>query len=97
MSSILALSAAAALFKFIELSAKFFFTPNTIKLMLEQQDEKNLTQIDFNTCRYLELVYNTRHINSKNSLCSIVNYTETKNGLKKLRSTVLQPPYGKKK
>ncbi len=40
----------------------------------------------------MELIYNTRNLNKKRDLCSILDYTVTKNGLGKLRCNILQPP-----
>jgi DNA mismatch repair ATPase MutS len=87
-----ALSACAALFKFIETQKRHVFTPNSIRLVIKQMDVENTALIDLNTCRYLELVYNTRNVNKKRDLCSILDHTETKSGMAKLRCNVLQPP-----
>jgi DNA mismatch repair protein MSH4 len=87
-----ALSACAALFKHIEQKRRHVFTPNSIHLVIKQFNSEDTTLIDINTCRYLELIYNSRNVNKKRDLCSILNYTDNRNGMRKLRSNLLQPP-----
>ncbi|RMZ99687.1 mutS -like protein [Brachionus plicatilis] len=87
----LALGACSALFKYAEYSKNHIFTAHSIRLSIEGNE--NLTLVDINTARFLELVYNTKNSKRPTNLYGILNYTRTKYGAKALLSSILQPPF----
>lgn len=64
---------------------------HSVRLSIEGSE--NLTLIDINTARFLELVYNTKNSKCPTNLYGILNYTKTKYGAKALISSILQPPF----
>ncbi|XP_065344364.1 mutS protein homolog 4-like [Cloeon dipterum] len=86
-----ALSAAAALLKYIEFLQNIIFAPKS--LSIQYQGSQNTTLIDIETAKRLELVCPMRPAaNWKQcSLLGILNNTATIGGYRLLRATVLQP------
>lgn len=56
-------------------------------------DSLNVTRLDSNTCRYLELIESTRNVRNdkQGSLLAVLNHTNTKLGLRKLRDAIVRP------
>lgn len=82
----------AALIRYVEVSDQILFLPNSIHLTVEGSEK--ITKIGSDTSRYLELVFNKRNLKSSNNLYGVLNYTVTKNGMRMLKSNILQPSSG---
>ena len=59
-------------------------------LNIEYLPNEDVAFIDSGTCKYLELIGNNSK--SHKNLFHLLNYCETKNGMKLLRSNILEPP-----
>lgn len=81
--------ASSALIRYIETVRNLMLTSKSIRLIMES--DENLTIIDTNACRSLELVHNARSLKSSHTLLGLLNHTRTKNGQKTLRANLLQP------
>uniref|UniRef100_A0A1B6D8P9 DNA mismatch repair proteins mutS family domain-containing protein n=1 Tax=Clastoptera arizonana TaxID=38151 RepID=A0A1B6D8P9_9HEMI len=85
-----ALSAAAALIKYVEFEKNVFFAPKSLKIVY--QSATDIMNIDVETAQRLELVlsYGSNEING--SLFGILNHCSTISGYRLLRANILQPP-----
>jgi len=86
------LECCAALIRYVEVSDQILFLPNSIHLTVEGSEK--ITKIGSDTSRYLELVFNKRNLKSSNNLFGVLNYTVTRNGMRMLKSNILQPSCG---
>ena len=85
-----ALSAAAALIKFVEFTQHVIFAPGTLQLILEGSNRT--TMMDAATVRGLELCHGLAGMQSRASLYGVLNRCKTESGARLLRAEILQPP-----
>lgn len=84
------MASVAGLFRYIETLKEIDLAPKSIRLRLE--NDENLTIIDSNASKFLELVANAHNSRSSRNLFGLLNSTKTKTGNKSLRANILQPP-----
>ncbi|GAA5897919.1 hypothetical protein JCM8208_003192 [Rhodotorula glutinis] len=84
-----ALSAAAALFKWLDSAQSLSFPPNSLRIRYAPLDGTCL--IDTESARNLELVANVLNKNSKQHLLGMLNKCQTPMGTRLLRSNILSP------
>ncbi|XP_077292899.1 mutS protein homolog 4-like [Arctopsyche grandis] len=91
MHKFYAVTAAAALLKYVEQIQCITFASKSLKI--EYFASQNTTLIDVDTAIRLELVESLSGVSDRRScLLSILNYTSTSGGLRHLRANILQPP-----
>ncbi|GAA5833269.1 hypothetical protein JCM9279_001473 [Rhodotorula babjevae] len=84
-----ALSAAAALFKWLDSAQSLSFPPNSLRIRYAPLDGTCL--IDTESARNLELVANVLNKNSKQHLLGMLDKCQTPMGTRLLRSNILSP------
>ncbi|GAA5887912.1 hypothetical protein JCM6882_000800 [Rhodosporidiobolus microsporus] len=84
-----ALSAAAALFKYLETAHGMVFPPRSVKIRYASLEGTCL--IDVESAKNLELVANLLNTNSKQHLLGLLNKCYTPMGTRLLRSNILSP------
>ncbi|KAK6629982.1 hypothetical protein RUM43_003803 [Polyplax serrata] len=92
-----ALSAAAALIRYVEFTQNVHLAPRSLKI--EYQGSEDTMLIDLDTANRLELVMciSRPETNLGNSLLGVVNHCRTKGGTRLLRANILQPYFCTKK
>lgn len=75
--------------KYVELSLGKTFVTQTLRIRFEPSEGSMM--IDLSTIASMELIQNLQNAKSKSSLFGLLNETQTKMGVRILRSNILQP------
>ncbi|KAG8132557.1 hypothetical protein E2320_010399 [Naja naja] len=83
------LAAVAALLKYVEFIQNSVYAPKSLKIRFHGSEQTAM--IDSTSALNLELITNNRDPRKGHTLFSILNYTKTSGGSRRLRSNILEP------